>query len=172
MNVDARSGADDRANSPGRWLETILLALTVAAMVVLAATQIVMRNVWGIGIAWADEVLRILVLWVTMLGAIAASSEQRHVSIDALSRYLPAALRRVSVRLTNAFTAAVCLALGWYSWLFVADSWSAHDRVLSGSLPAWAVQIILPLGFLLMGYRYLAACLRGASGPERRNKTQ
>lgn len=166
MNAEARTRAGDRVDSPGRRVETILLTLTVSAMVVLAATQIVMRNFWGIGIAWADEVLRILVLWVTMLGAIAASGEQRHVSIDALSRYLPGPVRSVSVRLTNAFTAVVCLALGWYSWLFVADSWSANDRVLGGSLPAWIVQVILPVGFILMTYRYLVACLRRTAKPD------
>jgi TRAP-type C4-dicarboxylate transport system permease small subunit len=150
----------DRADRLGRNLETLLLSLTVGGMIGLAAVQILLRNFWGGGIAWADEVLRILVLWAAMLGAVAASREQRHVSIDALSRYLPAFLHRFTVRLTSLFTAVVCFILAWYSWLFVADSWDVGDRVLGGEMPAWAVQAILPVGFALIGYRYVIFSLR------------
>lgn len=150
----------DRADRLGRNIEIVLLSLTVGGMITLAAAQILLRNLWGGGIAWADELLRILVLWAAMLGAVAASREQRHVSIDALSRYLPSAWHRAVVRLTSIFTAVVCFTLAWYSWLFVADSLEMADRVLNGALPAWVVQAILPVGFALIGYRYVIFSLR------------
>lgn len=150
----------DRADRLGRNIEIVLLSLTVGSMITLAAAQILLRNLWGGGIAWADEVLRILVLWAAMLGAVAASREQRHVSIDALSRYLPSTWHRAVVRLTSVFTAMVCFVLAWYSWLFVADSLEAADRVLNGAVPAWVVQAILPVGFALIGYRYAISSLR------------
>lgn len=157
---DGRSAATlGRAERIGRTLETSLLVLVLSAMIVLAATQIVLRNLSFAGFGWADEALRIMVLWVTILGAIAASRDQRHVSIDALSRYIPRHLHRWIARLIDAFAATVCITLAWYSCLFVADSWSAGDRVL-GDLPAWAVQLILPVGFALMGYRYAISLLR------------
>lgn len=151
-----------RADRFGRGLETALLALTLGAMIVLAAVQIALRNFWGAGLAWADEALRILVLWVTMLGAVAASRDQRHVSIDALSRYLPGPIRGAAAILIHSFASAVCLVLAWNSWLFMADSRSADDRVLGGDLPAWMVQLILPAGFALIAYRYGVAALRRA----------
>lgn len=150
----------DRADRLARVAETFLLVLVLAAMILLAATQIALRNIWGTGFDWADEALRILVLWVTVLGAVAASRAQRHVSIDALSRYLPSRITRWTVVLVDAFTAVICAALAWYSYRFVADSWLAGDRVLGGDLPAWAVQLILPVGFALISYRYAVACLR------------
>ncbi len=50
-----------------------LLALMVAAMIFLAGSQILLRNLFDTGFAWADPVLRLLVLWVGLLGALAAS---------------------------------------------------------------------------------------------------
>ena len=141
-------------------METFLLVLVLGTMILLAAAQIALRNIWGTGFDWADETLRILVLWVTLLGAVAASREQRHVSIDALSRYLPAGITRWTVTLIDAFTAIVCAALAWFSYQFVADSLLAGDRVLGGDLPAWSVQLILPIGFSLISYRYAVACLQ------------
>ena len=150
----------DRADRLARSAETFLLALVLGAMILLAAAQIALRNIWGTGFDWADEALRMLVLWVTVLGAVAASREQRHVSIDALSRYLSSGIARWTAVLVDTFTAVVCAALAWYSYRFVADSWLAGDRVLGGDLPAWCVQLILPVGFALISLRYVVACLR------------
>jgi len=148
-----------RADRLGRALETFLLALVLSAMILLAATQIVLRNLSGGGIVWADEALRILVLWVAMLGAVAASRDQRHVSIDAVSRYLPSAVRWWISLFVNLFAATVCIVLAWYSYEFIADSRLADDRVLGGAVSAWVMQFILPVGFALLGYRYLVACV-------------
>ena len=154
----------DRADRIARAVETFLLVLVLGTMILLAAAQIALRNIWGTGFDWADEALRILVLWVTVLGAVAASREQRHVSIDALSRYLSSGIMRRTAVLVDAFTAVICAALAWYSYLFVADSWLTGDRVLGGDLPAWSVQLILPVGFSLIGYRYAVSCLRRTHG--------
>ncbi|MCC7258836.1 MAG: TRAP transporter small permease [Gammaproteobacteria bacterium] len=159
MTGSVRIGLVGRAERFGRWVENVLLALALAAMVALAAAQIALRNFGGAGLVWADEALRLLVLWVTMLGAVAASRDQRHVSIDALSRYLPHRWLRGIGRLLDVFVAAVCFVLAWYSWQFVADALAADDRVLGGAVPAWSVQLILPVAFALVGYRYTVAGL-------------
>jgi TRAP-type C4-dicarboxylate transport system permease small subunit len=145
-------------------VETLLLVAVLAAMILVAAAQIALRNIWGSGLDWADEALRIMVLWVTMLGAVAASRERKHVSIDALSRYLPPRIARCTSVLMSAFTCLVCAALAWYSYRFVADSILADDRVIGGYLPAWAVQLILPVGFALLTYRHAIMCLGHRQG--------
>ena len=158
----------DRADRLGRLAETVLLTAFLGVMVLLAAGQILMRNVWGTGLDWADEALRVLVLWVTMIGAVAASREQKHVSIDAVSRYLPKWAGRWSARLVSGFVALVCGVLAWQSYRFVVDSYDATDTVLGGRLPAWSVQLVLPAGFALICYRYVVAFLgsrAGAHGP-------
>ncbi len=45
-------------------VEDALLVLILAAMVGLAATQIVLRNLFDGAILWADPMLRVGVLWV------------------------------------------------------------------------------------------------------------
>ena len=77
------------ADRVGRWLENSLLSIVLVSMILLASGQIGLRNLFGSGFPWADEALRLLVLWVAMLGAVAASRENRHISIDILSRVLP-----------------------------------------------------------------------------------
>ncbi len=138
----------------GSAIEASLLVAVLSAMIILAAGQIVARNVGAAAFPWADEALRVMVLWVAMLGAVAASREQRHVSIDAIARVVPAGVARLFRRVGAIFAALVSGFLAWYSYLFVADSLAAEDFVFNGTLPAWTVQLILPVGFLLICYRY------------------
>ncbi len=147
--------APGRAERLGRWLENALLAAVLFTMIGLAAAQVVMRSAFGGGLAWADEALRLLVLWAAMLGAIAASRDNVHLRIDLLSRFLPGAWRRLAAVLVDLFAAGVSAVLAWYSWRFVAESREFGDQVL-GNFPAWSFQAILPAAFVLIAYRYLA----------------
>jgi len=151
------------AERAGRWssrIETALLALLVLAMVGLAGWQILARNLGVPGLGWADEALRIMVLWVTMIGAVAACREQRHVSIDALSRYLPRSWQPWIRRVGNAFAAGTCAVLAWASWQFLGESVAMDDRLFAGQVPAWSVQLVLPLAFGLLAFHYAIDCLR------------
>lgn len=151
--------APGRAERLGRLVENALLAIVLFVMIGLAASQVFMRGLLGSGLSWADEALRLLVLWAAMLGAIAASRDNVHLRIDLLSRFLPSAWRRVTAALVDLFAAGVSAVLAWQSWRFVAESREFGDQVL-GTWPAWAFQLILPTAFVLITYRYLAGLPR------------
>ncbi|HHQ14260.1 MAG TPA: TRAP transporter small permease, partial [Chromatiales bacterium] len=149
-----KSGWLQRAGQFGRWVENGLLLGLLGAMMLLGGAQIVLRNLANGGLAWADEALRIMVLWLALLGAVAASRDHRHISIDVLSRVLPEVPARIAALVVNLFTSAICLTLAWFSFEFVLESREYGDRLL-GDLPAWILQSIIPVAFFLIGYRYL-----------------
>lgn len=156
---EGKPGILERADRLGRQAENTILAILLAAMLLIGGTQIVQRNFFDGGLAWADEALRILVLWLALLGAVAASRDDRHISIDLLSKLLPPRLYRGVAAVVDLFCTGVCLILAWNAWLFVAESREFGDQLLGG-LPAWIFQLILPIAFLLIGYRYLLLSLR------------
>jgi TRAP-type C4-dicarboxylate transport system permease small subunit len=123
-------------------------------LILLASSQILLRNVFSVGLVWADGLIRLGVLWLALLGAVAASRDHKHISIDILTRVLPGPLRLAAVVLRNVFTSAICALLAWYSWSFVRDSREYGD-VLLDNWPAWWFQVIMPVGFGLISYRYL-----------------
>ena len=146
--------ARSRAERFGRLLENVLLGIVLFTMIGLAAVQVLLRGSLGSSLAWADEALRLLVLWSAMLGAIAATRDNVHLRIDLLSRFLPAVWRRATAVLVDVFAASVSALLAWYSWRFVAESREFGDQVL-GNWPAWPFQAVLPAAFALIAYRYL-----------------
>jgi len=144
----------------GHAAETALLVLILGSMTLLAFGQIVMRNFFDLGLQWGDELLRMLVLWLAVAGAVAASRSDRHINIAVLDRFLSPGLKRVVQLLVRLFTAAICLIVAWFSWQFVQTSREFGDLIL-GNVPAWYLQLVLPVGFALIGWRYTLFLLRG-----------
>ncbi len=154
-----------RAEQWGRWLEQSFLTLLLSGLIVLASTQILLRNGFSIGLAWGDGLVRLMVLWLALLGAIAASRDNRQIKIDLLSRSLSEPLQRVARITTDLFTAIVTGLLAWHSWRFVQDSRIYGDTLLD-DWPAWVFQLILPIGFGLICYRYVLRAVQQLLGKQ------
>ena len=155
-----------RAERWGRWFESTLLTLLLSALILLASSQILLRNVFSSGLAWGYGLVRLLVLWLALLGAVAASRENKQIRIDLLSRSLSGIWQRVAWITTDLFTAIITGLLAWHSWRFVQESRLYGDTLLDDS-PAWVFQLILPAGFLLICYRYVVRVVREALGTRR-----
>ncbi len=141
-----------------RRFETGLLVLLLAVMIGLAGSQIVLRNLFDSGIGWSDPLLRVLVLWVGMLGAMIATQQDKHIRIDLLSRYLSPAWRGHTARLNNLFSAIVCGLLSWHSGRFVYSEW-LDGSTLIGDIPTAVAESVLPFGFAVMTLRFVLLLL-------------
>jgi TRAP-type C4-dicarboxylate transport system permease small subunit len=133
------------------WVENGLLIALLALMVSLAAAQILLRNLFDISILDVDQLLRLLVLWVAMLGAVAASREGKHIRVDVLARWLPKRVRAGTQALTDVFTIGVCLVLAWQAVRFIR---AEAGETAFGVMPGWAAELILPTAFALIALRY------------------
>ncbi len=154
----------DRIIRGVRLAEDALIVVLVLAMILLAASQIVLRNVWGVGLVWADPLLRVMVLWVGLLGAMAATRHNNHITVDVLSRFLPPLLKRAGQWVTGIFASAVCAVLAWHGARFVAMEYEAGTILFSG-IPAWCCELIIPLGFAVMALRFLVVTIRPIPEP-------
>ncbi len=69
------------AGALGRLEDALLVAL-LGVLLLLASTQILLRNLFDAGLTWADPLLRVLVLWLGLLGAMIASRSGKHITLD------------------------------------------------------------------------------------------
>jgi TRAP-type C4-dicarboxylate transport system permease small subunit len=143
--------------------EEALLITLLSVMVVMAFLQVVLRNLFSSGIFWADILLRHLLLWLGFLGAAIATSENRHINIDALRRFLSPNIRSFVEVLTNIFAAYICYLLAKASWTFVLGEIADH-RTIFENIPSWYAQIIIPVGFGLLMVHFLIRALLRAAG--------
>ncbi len=136
-----------------RLVESTILVLVLTSMVLVAAYQVVARNFFDTGLLWGDALVRVLVLWIALVGAMVASRNDDHIRMDILSRFVGPKVGRQLKRFTSLFTCVVLVVFSWYSLQFVLFEY--EDQMIAfASVPAWVCESILPIGALVMGLRY------------------
>ncbi len=155
-----------------------LLILFLSLMVSLTFLQVLLRSLFiyaHVGwandlmgtIDWAEPFVRLLVLWVTFLGASLVTGENKHIKIDLFTQIIPAAwIPRLDVLLSLA--GALVTALLFKASLFYVGTEMSFGGNLFLGIPTWVGQLILPLGFLLICFRFLVRALCSALGILRR----
>ncbi|MGB2867690.1 MAG: TRAP transporter small permease [Bacteroidota bacterium] len=138
--------------------ESVLLILFLGTMIVLAFAQVVLRNVFSEGLLWGEILLRHLVLWIGFLGAALATSNDRHINIDAFTRFLAPRVRTGIKVVTNVFAGIVCYLLLKAAVAFVGAEKDSLNNVF-GQIPAWYAEIIIPVGFGLLSFHFFVRAL-------------
>ncbi len=139
-------------------VEDGILVSLLATMIGLAATQIGLRILWDSSIGWGDPLLRVTVMWVGLLGAMAASRDDNHITIDLVSRFLEGRAQAATRILTGLVGAVVCSALAWHGMRFVL--FEREDQAIAfASVPAWMCELIIPVAFGIMALRFLTGAL-------------
>ena len=134
-------------------LEDLIIAGLLTATMGLALYQIILRNVMGSGIVWGDILIRLMVLWLGMAGAMVATRQRKHISVDLVTRYLSPGWRRVAESLTTFFAGAVCL-IAFYTSLQFVMSERAFGSLAFAQVPYWVCVAILPVAFFIIAIRY------------------
>jgi len=137
-----------------RAVENGLLVVLLSLMIGLAAYQVAARNLFDSGLLWGDALVRVLVLWITLLGAMVASRGDEHIRMDLVSRLLDGRWSRQLRRLSSAFTSFVCGIFAYHAGRFVYLDY--QDGIVAfASVPAWLCEVILPIGAGVLCVRYL-----------------
>jgi TRAP-type C4-dicarboxylate transport system permease small subunit len=158
MNAD-RPSALSRLIRLAAAFEDALLVTILTLMIGIAGAQIVLRNLFNTGLMWADPALRVMVLWVGMIGAMVATRNDRQISIDAMSRYLRPRWRSGVRVITDLFTAGVSAVVAWNAGRLMLEDWAAGSEVFA-SVPLWVCELVLPIAFGMIALRYLLYAMR------------
>ncbi len=134
-------------------LEDAILVGLLLFMIGMAVTQIFLRNLFEAGIVWSDVMVRILVLWVGLIGAMVASRHDNHITIDILDRYMPERAKVYANFVIKLFTALICTIVAYYSLLFVQMEF-VDGGMAFAQVPNWLCEAIIPFAFAVIALRY------------------
>lgn len=139
-----------------RRLVDSLLCLLLVALIILACLQIILRTCFSGGLLWADPLLRYLVLWCGMIGAVVATREKKHISIDVVGYLAPEQLKPWIELLIDLFCSVVAAILTWAATIFTHNERLFGDSPLL-SVPAWIWNLVFPIAFALITIHFLLA---------------
>lgn len=138
----------------GGRFELAIITVLLAALIFFGCLQIILRNFFHQGIIWADPLMRHIVLWLGCAGGVMATSRVRHISIDVLTRVLPAHLQGFRDKIVYLATAVAASLLGMAALKLVVQEKTFGDKGFL-SIDVWLLQSVLPLAFFVISYRSL-----------------
>ena len=130
-----------------------LITLLLLAMVALPLGDRLLFHL-GRSLPSSAALVSHLALILTMLGGLLAAARRRLIATPIVLEHLPARPRAVAAAVGQAAAAVICLQLARAAWHFVSAERGSSAQLLPG-LPLWLVELVIPVGFLLIGARVL-----------------
>jgi len=135
--------------------ENLVVALALATMLVLPLAEAFFRRTLHVSIPGSVSVVQHMVLIVGMLGGAIAARENRLLALSNLAETRLRGKWQDGARMfTSGLGAVICILLAVAAFQF---AWAEHESgsILAYGIPTWALQLVLPFGFALVGIRIL-----------------
>lgn len=140
-------------------LEEALLGILILAVTLIIFLNVLFRYLGGFSLSWAEEFARYAIIWVTFIGSSVCIWYGQHVTVDVLESVLSQRLNKSLDAVVNLASALGSGYLGYLSWGLVSKTLSTGQNAIALGIPMWAVYSALPLGFILMTWRFAGCAL-------------
>ena len=139
------------------------------AIVLLMATNVVLRYLFSYGSVWSQELEWHLLVPLIMFSVAFALQQGEHVRVDVLyARFSPR-----TQALVNVVSAVLCLAISalalWFSVKYVQQSYVIDEQSADpgGLTHRWVLKALIPAGFVLLGLQSVAEIAKSAATARR-----
>ena len=133
------------------------------AIVLLMATNVVLRYLFSYGSVWSQELEWHLLVPLIMFSVAFALQQGEHVRVDVLyARFSPR-----TQALVNVVAAVLCLAISalalWFSVKYVQQAYVINEQSADpgGLTHRWVLKALIPAGFVLLGLQSVAEIAKG-----------
>jgi TRAP-type C4-dicarboxylate transport system permease small subunit len=148
-----------RGRAPSAQTWGLAAAVAVAGWLALRAFLWLLPN----GLVWSQTLGLVLMLWVGVVGASMATYEHRHLALDLGSKLWPKSVLPKVQAVGHLITALFCFVLVVLAVVSLRDhhrDWvdtdGAGGSFVAIALPKFVAFAVVPVGFLLMGVRFMA----------------
>lgn len=134
-----------------QWLEKFEKALLIGLFLALMASMainIIQRNLFGQSSQLTQELMPLMVLWISMVGASLGLRHGKHISMELFLRFVRPSFRKTIARMTAAF-GALLMALGFYLSL---DFMTGEIKIFGDK---GYLSLVIPYFFAVTCFRYL-----------------
>jgi TRAP-type C4-dicarboxylate transport system permease small subunit len=136
------------------WIMVIFTFVQVCLRALYTHVHIQWANVIMGYLDWTESLVRLLVLWLTFLGASLVTGENKHIKIDVFAALIPKTWLPFRELLLSVASLAVCALLFKVSILYIKIE-ATYGGSIFLNLPSWIGQLILPIGFFMILFHFL-----------------
>ena len=151
-------------------IDVVVRVIVVAALLSMTAVLFlnsIGRSVLNVSFVGGPALGRLLVIWLTFLGAYLAVRSGTHITVDIVRRLVPERVLEQLTVFVGLFSAVTC---AWVAWLSAAFTWT---RFASGQIdpmleiPSGLFYLPVPIGAGLMTLAFLQAAMQTLAGTNR-----
>lgn len=136
-------------------VEERVLAFLLALMTLLTFVQVILRYLFNTGLLWSLEATTYSFAALVVIGMSYGIRTKSHIAVDLLTKRLPSKTRNA----VALFAVVICLI---YTGLMFFGAYDLVSRLFDlGNLardvaaPKWLLTLTLPMGFLLLAFRFI-----------------
>jgi TRAP-type C4-dicarboxylate transport system permease small subunit len=115
----------------------------LSAMVVVVATQVVLRYAFNSSLGWADELSRLTFVWTIFLAIPLGVRAGVHIGMEILTARLPGPVQNFLARAMAAGAAALMGLVAWQAVVVAADQWDEKLASMEASAAWFIVAIVV-----------------------------
>ncbi|SDM30780.1 TRAP-type C4-dicarboxylate transport system, small permease component [Modicisalibacter muralis] len=135
-------------------LDEVVASLALFALFAVAISNIFMRYLFDSPLAWTEEILQMLMVWATFLGASALVRRNEHVLISLFSDKLPPKLAHWNDQIFNTGVVLISALIMLY-WGAKLLPFSAYRSTPMLNIPFYWIHLAIPVSAGLMAYHSL-----------------
>ena len=133
--------------------EKLVICICVLSMITTASCQVLLRNTLSIGFLWGEHLIKVLILWVTFLGASMASHQGKHICMDLVTRYVSKNKKRILETVSSLIVIVCCTILCETSVAYIGVKKINQASQLWPGTPDWIYLCVIPYFFAVTAFR-------------------
>lgn len=125
------------------------LAMLVIGMTIVVGVSVFYRYVLNQPLSWSEEITRLMVVWLSFVGAYMAMRENKHIGFDLFVKYFSPGPRKAVALGGQALIAIFLVVVVWEGFIF---SWEFLDVPMpyTDISVGWFYYTVLPVSGVLM----------------------
>jgi len=145
------------------FIEKLIASFSLLLLLVLAFSQVILRNFFDLGFSDIDVISRHLVLFITFMGAALACEGHQHIKIDFINSIIKPTVKKKLTPPLLFISSLICCIFFWYALQFWLDEqlYAPDNEHL-----ALYLALIVPVGFFTLSLHFLLLLLTQQSAKE------
>jgi C4-dicarboxylate transporter DctQ subunit len=135
-------------------LEEIVMASALAFMTILTFTNVVLRYLFGTSMIWQLQATTYAFAWLVVFGLSYCVRVNSHIAVDIFINKLSGNARRKAAIFAIGICVTYCGVMLFGSYERVEVLWRMGNLARDIPVPQWLLVSIMPIGFILLGYRF------------------
>jgi len=131
------------------FFEDWTLFITVMVALISLFANVVLRYGFSYALAWSEELVRLVIIYTTLIGCSAAIKKRSMIKIDASVQLLPK-LKYPLTHFSNLVVLIFSCMMIYYGWLMAALQVQTSQKTIVMQIPLVYLYAILPLMGIMM----------------------